>query len=558
MALFRNKKAIQHFFILLALTPTVVQAQNLCPNPGFENLASCMSAPNGTNQIAVAFPWVSLSLSATADLFDSCYDNTLAAGPCEYVDVPVNYAGNANAHGGNGYAGLVVYQSNIPYREYLNAGLSSALTPGTPYKIQCWVKRSPESRYAIKNIGILLTSGNPVQGGSYTLSGLFQSQVEGTSVITDTANWTLLSGYLVPPIPLDYITIGNVFTDGATTKQDMGAIPAGTSCLDNATDHVAYYFVDDISITEVIEQLAVTGDTIICPGASTTLYAQANTSTWWSTAVLPNDTITTSTALSVAPTDTTTYILHGLANMVSVTVYIVNPPVVDLGADTIICEGNNFQLNGGNPGSTYFWSTGETTVSITAADSGYYWVRVNNGGCIRTDSVLITRLFNPQTELGSDSIYCLNNYDSLQLDAGVGSSYLWMPTLDTTRYISAFEDGIYSVVVTQTNGCTSADSISAVAVCPPRIFVPKAFTPNGDLHNDIFSTYGSDILDVEMTIYNRWGQLVFTGKNSVWDGTYLDEDSKQGIYVYRIVYFYINETGTTVSENITGWVALLR
>lgn len=557
MELFRNKKVCLQLAISIASTLSM-QAQNLCPNSGFENLSSCMAAPNGSNQIAVAFPWVSLSTGATADLFDSCYDNTLAAGPCEYVDVPVNFAGNTSAHGGTGYAGLVAYQSNLNYREYINAGLTSPLNAGTPYKIQCWVKRSPRSRYAIKEMGILLTNGLPVQGGNYTLSGLFQPQIKGNSVITDTSSWTLITGYLVPPVPLDYITIGNIYTDLATTKLDLGAIAVGASCLDNATDHVAYYYIDDVSITEIIEQLSVTGDTIICPGASTTLYAQANTATWWSTAALPNDTITTSTALSVAPTDTTTYILHGLANMISVTVYVVNPPIVNLGPDTVLCEGVKYTLSGGNQGSTYFWSTGETTQVISATDSGYYWVRVNNSGCIRGDSIYIARLFNPQVELGNDSLFCLNNYDSLQLDAGTGNSYLWMPTLDTTRYISAYEDGMYSVIVTQSNGCTTTDTAYAVEVCPPRIFVPKAFTPNGDLHNDIFIAYGSNILGIEMLVYNRWGQLVFAGANKAWDGKSSNEDSKQGVYIYKIVYFYVNETGTIVSENLTGWVALLR
>jgi gliding motility-associated-like protein len=119
-------------------------------------------------------------------------------------------------------------------------------------------------------------------------------------------------------------------------------------------------------------------------------------------------------------------------------------------------------------------------------------------------------------------------------------------------------DGTYAVLVTQSNGCTSTDTAVAHQICPPRIFVPKAFSPNGDLHNDLFSVYGSNLLDVEMQIYNRWGQLVYAGANTNWDGTSFNEKAKQGVYVYRIVYFYINETGTTVSDVLTGWVALLR
>jgi gliding motility-associated-like protein len=104
------------------------------------------------------------------------------------------------------------------------------------------------------------------------------------------------------------------------------------------------------------------------------------------------------------------------------------------------------------------------------------------------------------------------------------------------------------------------DSLTAYQICPPKIFIPNGFTPNGDLKNDFFAPSASDVLDLTVVIYNRWGQMIFEGSgiNITWDGAYKGAKAKQGVYSYFITYSYLNETGTKVSENIKGWVTLLR
>jgi PKD repeat protein len=69
---------------------------------------------------------------------------------------------------------------------------------------------------------------------------------------------------------------------------------------------------------------------------------------------------------------------------------------VDLGSDTTMCFGNILTLDAGNAGSTYLWSTGETTQQIEVLDDGTYWVRVTNGGCIVTDTIAVTTVFPVQ------------------------------------------------------------------------------------------------------------------------------------------------------------------
>lgn len=64
------------------------------------------------------------------------------------------------------------------------------------------------------------------------------------------------------------------------------------------------------------------------------------------------------------------------------------------------------------------------------------------------------------------------------------------------------------------------------------IFIPNAFTPNNDGKNDVFKVRGKYINNVEMSIYNRWGELLFYSPNATegWDGTFQNENAPEGVY----------------------------
>jgi gliding motility-associated-like protein len=90
--------------------------------------------------------------------------------------------------------------------------------------------------------------------------------------------------------------------------------------------------------------------------------------------------------------------------------------------------------------------------------------------------------------------------------------------------------------------------------------VPNAFTPDGDGINDVFFVSLSAVpLDLEWSIFNRWGELVFesTDPMAQWDGTYQGQPAPQGVYVYQLTYRKVAETGV-VAEKLRGHVTLLR
>jgi len=153
------------------------------------------------------------------------------------------------------------------------------------------------------------------------------------------------------------------------------------------------------------------------------------------------------------------------SDMLEVAVHAL--PAVNLGDDEVLCGVIEYELDAGNEGSTYLWSTDETTQTITATGSGVtpFWVQVTNeNGCAESDTITLSFASTPEVNLGQDTIICHN--ESLEVDAGnTGSTYLWS-TGETTQKITIsaeeYEYGNYdfSCEVTTTDGCSNSSQIN--------------------------------------------------------------------------------------------------
>jgi gliding motility-associated-like protein len=88
------------------------------------------------------------------------------------------------------------------------------------------------------------------------------------------------------------------------------------------------------------------------------------------------------------------------------------------------------------------------------------------------------------------------------------------------------------------------------------LYVPNAFTPDGDQHNNYWQPICSNCMSLETLIYNRWGELIFESSdlNPSWDGTFKGYISPDGVYVYRIRWTDINNIKTI---NV-GHIVLIR
>jgi gliding motility-associated-like protein len=107
--------------------------------------------------------------------------------------------------------------------------------------------------------------------------------------------------------------------------------------------------------------------------------------------------------------------------------------------------------------------------------------------------------------------------------------------------------------------CTFSDTIKFDPVECPDLLIPDAFSPNGDGVSDIWQLKGLGITEFDLTIYNAWGEVVFTSKDQKrsWDGMYRGKVAPVGTYKYLIKY-KVDLGDRQYQENKTGVVTLVR
>ena len=148
---------------------------------------------------------------------------------------------------------------------------------------------------------------------------------------------------------------------------------------------------------------------------------------------------------------------NGCESSDAIFVTVDDLPIVDLGSDVSICEGNSINLDAGNLGSEFLWSTSETTQAIDISETGLYSVSVTNSvGCFAEDVFLLIVNQNPTPDVGADTSICESDF--VELNSGSFDSYLWS-TGETTQSILVYTTGNYGITVIDANGCESSDAI---------------------------------------------------------------------------------------------------
>jgi gliding motility-associated-like protein len=133
-------------------------------------------------------------------------------------------------------------------------------------------------------------------------------------------------------------------------------------------------------------------------------------------------------------------------------------PEVDLGTSTSVCDGGTLELGRQTgPSDIYLWSTGETTPSITVADSGLYWQEVTRNGCTIRDSVYVSISETPEVNIGNDTLLCEGQSVTIDASNPSATGYLWSDGyLSPIRTLS--DAGTWSVQVFN-EGCVGTDEI---------------------------------------------------------------------------------------------------
>ncbi len=125
--------------------------------------------------------------------------------------------------------------------------------------------------------------------------------------------------------------------------------------------------------------------------------------------------------------------------------------------------------------------------------------------------------------------------------------------------IGVFPIGTYTVIARNQSGCHYRKTVYNISIeCKPEIYVPTAFSPNGDNLNDSLEIFGGDIVNFKMTIYDRWGGIVYISYRleDKWDGTLNGQNCPDGNYVWQLQ--YANPLKLTEVKKLQGVVTVIR
>lgn len=321
-------------------------------------------------------------------------------------------------------------------------------------------------------------------------------------------------------------------------------------------------------------QVFAGNDTSLCLGDTLPLRATSNDRyafTWYDGS---NNIVGTGLNVKVMPRYNNRYIIFArLGNCESSdTMYAkVTPyPAANAGPDISICFGEAAPLKA-TGGSIYRWSPARdlsqpnisNPIAYPLSTTNYVVTVMDTLGCPKAvNDTIQVRVVPPVNAFaGNDTI--LTRGQVLQLHASGGNYYRWSPPIGLSDpfipdpLVRNNQDITYFLTVSTEEGCKGYDTLHIKYINGPEIYVPNAFSPNGDGVNDVFRPIPVGITQMELfKVFDRWGNEVYSSTAYLkgWDGQYKGRPAPAGTYVWLAR--GIDLTGKTIFRK--GTVILIR
>lgn len=312
--------------------------------------------------------------------------------------------------------------------------------------------------------------------------------------------------------------------------------------------------------------LELPADQIVCSDAPVTISVQSTnaTSIKWSTSPTLSPVLTTGPTAVIVPVPSGMYFVEGTneAGCKALDSILVNNAEINVLAKSLdrdICKGFATELTLVNmiptQQLTYQWTPNLDPIPnpmvIPESDATYEVKIANQYGCkdTLTFNVNVTEVAVTAEVTGPDTI-CTGQTTTLLATASGNASvytYEWVPasTLNDSRIpdpvAEPTETTDYIVTVLGDGQCPASASVTvyfmSTECAEPYIFVPKAFTPNGDDNNDRFIVRGANIKELHFIVWDRWGEKVYETNDITalgWDGTYRGKESTPDSYAWYL------------------------
>lgn len=432
----------------------------------------------------------------------------------------------------------------------LCSGTSIQLRAGNRFVSYRWQDNSVDSTYTVTAPGsywvtVADSCGN-ILSDTISIAGVAAVPInigpDRTKCNNDTVQLQAPAGFL------NY-SWSNNYNINSTTAQSVVVNPmVDTAYFIKAEKTPGCFAYDTVRITVRLSPPINLGpDRSFCSGDTVVLDAGAGFAAYaWNGGAATTQQLHVAQANTYWVTGTTA---EGCKSRDTFRVTAVHPlPAVRLDRDEGLCTGLSKTLNAGNFAG-YRWSTGATTPDITVSGIGQYAVEVTDAnGCTGRDTTAITIIYPlPMGFLPVDTAIC--SYGTIQLKPGTAfTDYRWSNGASTPA-ITIAQPGTYWLIVTDANTCRGRDSVVVnPKQCMTGFYAPTAFTPNADNRNDVFQPMIFGVVkQYRLTVYNRWGQPVFTTTvpQKGWDGTIGGVLQSTGAYVWLCQYQLQGEEAKT-------------
>ncbi|MDN3656468.1 PKD domain-containing protein [Ferruginibacter paludis] len=321
-------------------------------------------------------------------------------------------------------------------------------------------------------------------------------------------------------------------------------------------------------------------DPRICRGQQLNITASGGSFYSWSPAIgLSNASIASPAA---SPSVTTTYTVTvkdniGCSSSAAQKITVVQPGKLTAGSNAAVCLGKSVQINVAGA-AFYQWINNTAGLSNTSISNpvasplqttSYTVTGTDEYKCFSDTAIIkIAVLALPTVSVAQVPDILLGT--QIPLNSTSSSDVItwnWMPAdylscSDCPSPVSTpLAQKNYTLTVTNSNGCSASAEVILKLQCQEnRVFIPAAFSPNGDGKNDVFNIRGISVVK-HLIVYNRWGAPVFERHNFIasersagWDGTFRGEPLPVGTYAY----FAQMECPSGRSFNRNGTVVLVR
>lgn len=445
----------------------------LLTSPTIAGATYAWTGPNGftsTQQNPPAIPNVTTVNSGTYTLIINNPNGCVTPLQTNLVVVnplPLAPAGVNDTVCGSGNAVLTA-SGGTTYAWYANATGGSSLGSNATFTINnitatdtMWVSIVSSAGCEGPRYPVIAVYNNPVQTGLTVTGSTVCQGSNGTVQVQNAQTGVSYQAYY-----------NNVAVSSTVSGTGTISIPVNTTAMNGGANSVSVVAIQsgcgNVTLTDTATivinvpatpTITASGSLTICQGDAVTLTASPGAGYLWSTGA-----ITAAITVTQAGTYTVAVIDANGCTAVSApaTVNVVAVPVAGITAAgaTTICQGGSVTLNGSG-GTSYLWSNGATTSSLSVTQSGTYYVIVSNGTCSDT-SAAINVTVNPAPvagiTAGGPTTFCAGG--SVNLVAGGSGSYLWSDG-STGASVTVTQSGTYYVIVS--NG-TCADTSAAVTV----------------------------------------------------------------------------------------------